>query len=236
MQNIVVFYHLFIPPDQRATMWTWWVDEQISLLKSSKLADVASVQMAITMPVFWVDTNGKFFKDTVVEYINKRYPFVKILNVRDVGKPNFYEGQTLRFLHSHCLTTDGVVLYIHSKGYTSQTPQVSCWRQILNHYCIEEWTTALKKLHDHDVVGVKDAVCEPHMVSGNFWWANNEFIRRLPRPLESELYQTRESFYPGGPDYRYSFEDWLWSGKPYVYHIVDTKTDHFKDLCFLEDL
>ncbi len=174
--------------------------------------------------------------DALREYISKRYSFVNLLDIRDTGEENIFEGQTLQYLHRHTLDTDGIVCYIHSKGYTSQTVSVSCWRQILNHFIIERWPEAIKHLKSYDVVGVKDKSCQPHMVSGNFWWAKNEYIRTRPNPIESQLYQTRMSFFPGQPNYRYSFEDWMFFGKPNVHYLVDTKTDHFEETLFLENL
>ena len=81
MRPIEVFYHLLIPPDARAVMWTWWVDQQLTLIKESKLHNVATINMAITMPYDWTETFGVFitangnalhqinFCDKVIEYI-----------------------------------------------------------------------------------------------------------------------------------------------------------------------
>jgi hypothetical protein len=42
--------------------------------------------------------------------------------------------------------------------------------------------------------------------------------------------------YPTGHAYRYAFERWLLINKPKVAHIVDTKTDHYTNYCFVENL
>ena len=236
MFKIQVYYHLYIPQNEQGLMWTWWVDEQLGLMKTSKLTDVATINMCITMPMWWVDLNGKTFSQNVTDYINTRYPFVNIVDVRDTGQPNLYEGQTLRFLYDHCKSHDGVVLYLHSKGVRYNTGPVACWRQILNHFCITEWPKALMKINDHDLVGVRDATCDEYKVSGNFWWAKNEFIRSLSEPLDSKAYEERPSYHPGGPDYRYSFETWLWNCKPNVGHLVNTNKVHYDEYCFLESL
>lgn len=233
--NAAVFYHLFIPPDERFRMWTWWVDEQLGLVKRSRLHEVATINVAITLPKFFRTKEG-FFYEEVSEYLSLRYPFVNVISMRDTGEPNIFEGHTLMYLYDYCQTQDGVVCYFHSKGYTSQSARVSCWRQILNHYCIERWPSAVKALDQADVVGIKDKPCPDHMVSGNFWWATTSFIRTRPNPLDSTLYQTRPSFFPGQPDYRYSFEDWMYFGKPRVHYLVDTGTDHFDEYLFLENL
>jgi hypothetical protein len=221
----------------RFRMWTWWVDEQLGLVERSRLHERATINVGATIPkYFHADHKGKLMVDEVQEYIGRRYPFANLIDIRDTGEPNIYEGQTLQHLHRRAQESEGVVCYFHSKGFTSQSVSVSCWRQILNHYIIEQWEEALDALNEYDVVGVKDKPCQPHMVSGNFWWATNRYIRTRPNPLQSELYQTRPSFYPGQPDYRYSFEDWMFFGKPNVYYIVDTKADHFEECVLLEDL
>jgi hypothetical protein len=87
-----------------------------------------------------------------------------------------------------------------------------------------------------DVVGVKDKRTTDVMVSGNFWWSKSEYIRKLPEPIDSTTYQVHPKFHPGGPSYRYTFEDWISIEKPIVYHIVDTRTSHYENYCFLENL
>ena len=239
MRNVEVFYHLFIPLNDSFRTWPWWVDEQLGLIKSSKLIDVATVNMAITMPKYVaVDPNHYVpFWELVADYVSRRYPFVRILDIRDTSDTNLYEGQTLRFLHQACQDRDIDVMYIHSKGCISNTAHVSTWRQVLNHFTIAEWPTCLKYLETNDVVGVKDKYSLSHKtVSGNFWWSKSEYIRNLPEPLNSTTYQTDPNRYPDGGAYRYTFEDWISVNNPSVHYIVDTKTDHYADYCFLEDL
>jgi hypothetical protein len=232
-----VFYHLYIPADIRYTMWTWWVDEHMGIIKSSGLNDFASVNICITMPVnFETKIPPVNFAKDVFDYINKRYPFVNIVNVRDTSEFNMYEGQTLHFLYETCLREDCYVLYLHSKGITSMQTNVVCWRQMLNKFLIEDWQDCVDKLHDVDVVGVKDASCHEFAVSGNFWWAKSDYIKTLSEPLDSTKYQTRESFYPGNPDYRYSFEDWLWFGKPRIKYVFDSKIKHYEEMIFVENI
>lgn len=238
MRDIEVFYHLFIPQNESFRMWTWWVDEQITMMQKSKLHEIAAINMAITMPRFWrTDLNHPQCLDTlVIEYINTRYPFVNILDIRDTGESNIFEGQTLRFLHRACMERDIDVLYFHSKGYFSNTAHISSWRQVLNHFTIEEWPRCLKHLGHADVVGIKDAHSTDHSVSGNFWWSKSEYIRRLPEPINSSVYQIQPDFHPHGVSYRYAFENWISLETPTVHHMIDTRIDHYKDYCFLENI
>ena len=250
MRQIEIFYHLFIPSDIRASQWAVLFDQHIKLITQSKLNNLANFNLAITMPMHWThmwgipyksnqDKNIEItFSNKVQEYINTRYPWINILEIRDVNEPNIYEGQTLKLLHDRCCQTDNFdVLYLHSKGMVSSSASVMVWREILDHYCITEWANCLKKLQNSNVVGVNDAKTRNIIMSGNFWWSKSEHIKSLPNPLQSDLYMGDQSdFYPNQPAYRYSFERWILSNSPIVTYIIDTKTDHYDHYCFLEDL
>jgi hypothetical protein len=267
MKPIEVFYHFYIPPDIRAAGWAWWIDEQLGLLKKSKLADIAKINMAITMPVYmsglyglnflrnkspeqyvYYDEQGRIqvhnpvgpelnFDQKVREYINKRYPFVNVVNVRDTADTNIYEGQTLDILYKSCVEKDIDVLYFYNKGITRAGAAVANWKEVLHYYLVEKWPECVLLLQDADVVGVKDLVCMDFTVSGNFWWSKSSHVRTLPNPLNSDQYMgTTFEMYPNAPAYRYAFERWLLINKPKVAHIVDTKSDHYTNYCFIEDL
>lgn len=245
MRPIEVFYHVYIPGDLRATMWTWWIDQQLQLIKQSRLSSIAKINMAITMPYFWTSigainftennnkTNKITFGDKVREYINCRYPFVNIVNIRDVSS-NIYEGQTLKILYDRCCEADIDVLYIHTKGVVSASASVSNWREILNHYCITEWPNCIKQLETADVVGIKDITSSNDIISGNFWWSKSSHIVKLSDPLDTSRYVADVNLHPSGPAYRYGFEKWILQHSPKIHHLVDTVTDHFDNYCFLE--
>lgn len=247
MKPIEVFYHAFIPMDIRASGWTWWLDQQLGEIKNSKLADVAGVNLTITMPKFWSSMNGIplrvdkhkdqeiSFGEKVTEYISKRYPFVNLLEVRDISA-NLYEGLTLNYIYNRCLFDDIYVCYIHSKGVVSASAPVSNWREVLNHYIIKEWPTCVKQLESADVVGIKDINSGDNMLSGNFWWSKSSHIKTLPPPLDTSAYVSDPDFHPNAPSYRYGFEYWILQNKPKTHFLVDTQTNHFDDYCFLEDL
>jgi hypothetical protein len=240
MRPIEVFYHVFIPADIRYTQWNWWIDQQLQLIQQSKLSDIAKINMAITMPKHYGEvspgTRIPFrvdrFSDTAIvfeqkvrEYIETRYSFVDIIDVRDTGEPNIFEGHTLKLLWDRCQLEDIDVLYFHSKGVVSAGPQVACWREILNHYCITEWPKCISALSHSDITGVQDLrSIENNTISGNFWWSKSTYIRKLPDPLLGDVND------------RYSFEHWVMKATPQIIYQADTKTDHHADYCFLENL
>lgn len=256
-----VFYHLYIPESAFAAVWPVWIDQQLGLIKQSGLSDNAQIYITITMPKYWNGLGGWPFKKTssnpdqlefnyclffekVTEYINIRYPFVTILNIRDSGETNIYEGECLRFLHLSSQKSDSLYLYFHSKGISTITmPATHSWREVLNHYMITEWKQCVSLLENHDVVGVLDADHKKNIAagipitpSGNFWWARGDYIRKLPHPLAVHEYVEDPTHYPGGPAYRYSFERWISSGLPKLGVIANTNTTHYDNYCFLEKL
>ena len=232
--NIEIFYHLYIPPDDRRALSIWWIDDHVARLRSSGLIEVAKVNMCITMPIYLVF--GNFGKDLLM-YINKRYPFINILDVRDTSEPtNIYEGQTLKLLHNRCLLDDNtLVLYTHSKGIGHPTIFNNCWRQILDYYSIDQWKQCVDILQntDNELVGVKDI--SKLTVSGNVWWARSSYIKTLPEPIDSSKY-TVEHKWPGTREYRWVFEDWISLNTPRTHHIANTNVYHYDTIKFLEEV
>ena len=225
-KSVTVFYHLFIPDTQN--MWIWWVDEQMSLLKSSGLADKATINMCITMPLgLYNSKTGHSYDSMVTDYIKDRYPFVNIIDMRNVGEqPNIYEGQTLEKIYEHCQNDDGYVFYFHNKGmisYTTHIPgAIKDWRHYMQYYNIEKWEDCIAKLDEgYDCCGVDwverhdiklDFVVQHY--AGNFWWAKNEYIRKLKHPIKIHEYMDVDAMMRELENYRYCFELWMATGNP----------------------
>lgn len=240
--QIKVFYHVYIPDDLRACAWTWYVDEQLKLIYHSKLYQLAQVYVCVTMPAGWINLFGSPFQSNdsgqiitfaakLHEYLSIRYPWAILAHVRDTSLPNVYEGIALHQLWMHSQTDDFLALYIHTKGVVVQSsPSIGAWREILNHYCIEQWPQNVRLLENYQVVAVQDAhsINKP-IVSGNFFWTRSDYVRGLDDPLNTQAY---------APDgiHRYCYELWILSKEPTVYSVVNTQVNHYGSYCFLEDL
>ena len=237
-----VFYHVYIPPDLRSCAWQWYVDEQLGVMQQSQLHKIATVNICVTMPGGWLDLfgssfmldNGGSYTTFFVkfqEYLKIRYPWVNVVSYRDTSEPNLFEGPTLQQLHNQSLSEDFFALYIHTKGVVVQSsPSVAAWRQILNHYLISNWPENVKLLNDYQVVAVNDSRTEnAAIVSGNFFWARSDYIRSLPDPVHTHLYDP--SVFN-----RYAFETWILSGNPTVCYLTNTHSDPYGQYCFLENL
>ena len=235
MKQLTVFYHLFIP--NTAGTWVWWVDEQLGLIKESGLADKAKVKMCITMPLGLIgqikkDNSvyvEKSYTDVVLEYISSHYPFVEILDLRDLSiQPNVFEGQTLKEVYSHSIKNDGYVLYIHNKGVTENFYNTwgvfgedHRWRRYMQKHCISRWEECVSKLDEgYDCVGA-NYYKDFYPFAGNFWWATTEHIKKLGDPLDADKYYNNNS----PTNYRYAFELWIGTKEPKIYYMDVRETE-----------
>ena len=245
-KNIAVFYHLYISDTSES--WIWWVDEQMGLLKSSGLSDAATINMCITVPVGLMNNKHSLtFDEMVVKYIKDNHPFVNIVDIRGTQEePNIFEGQTIYQLYQHCLKNDGYVFYFHNKGmssYSSHIPYcLKDWRHYMQYFNIEKWKECVAKLDEgYDCTGVSwikredlagDVPTEGkryigNHFAGNFWWARNDYIRKLSDPLKIEDYVHVPSMVDFFKTYRYAFELWIGDENTKYYSFYQTKTHHY---------
>lgn len=229
MKQLTVFYHLFIP--NTSGMWVWWVDEQLGLIKESGLSDNAKVKVCITMPLgligqikkdnsVYVEKN---YTEVVLDYLTSHYPFVEVVDMRDVGEqPNIFEGQTLKEVYLHSLKNDGYVLYLHNKGMTENFYNTwgvfgedHRWRRYMQEYCIGRWKECVEKLDEgFDAVGA-NYYEDFYPFAGNFWWATTEHLKRLGDPLDADKYYNNNS----PSNYRYAFELWVGTKEPKIHYL-----------------
>ena len=204
---------------------------------------MSNFNLVICMPMYWDSILGYnltslknqriTFHEKIKEYINLRYPTIKILEIRDSTQPNIYEGQTLYWLWEKSKQINCNLLYLHSKGISNYSPTGTTdnWRQILDYFLIENWHKNLSHLDNNDVMGLRDAISNDFVMSGNCWWSNSSYIQKLPNPLETN------SYYPQPENLqRYCYERWVTTNNPKIHYMVDTKTNHYNDYCFLENL
>lgn len=233
-----VFYHYIIKDDLRGCFWSSWLDEQLGLIESSGLNKYADVHMTITMPCSWTADsrnihfwrNGThepcLFVDKVLEYINYKFPWVKVDSIRDISEvPNLYEGATLVPLWQFAKANPArPICYVHAKGIFSVSPQVKLWRDILNDIHIRQWRQRIQDLYGNDLVAMADATVSiesPNHVSGNFFWTHTDYVASLPEPVYID--PSREEMI------RYEYEKWILLNNPKINFVYNTNVDHFKD-------
>jgi len=106
--------------------------------------------------------------------------------VADVGVDDTsYERFTLNRISKYLKDSDKF-LYIHSKGVsrvheaTRLSSIIYLWRNFMEYFLIAHFKECLDKLNTYDIVGAayKDEKIGPHY-SGNFWWSNAAYFKRL---------------------------------------------------------
>jgi len=246
MLPIKIFYHVYIPPDIRASMYVWYIDQQLQLIKQSGLQQLATVHMCVTMPAWWTSIFGTpivsnttrqliCFQDKLTEYVQTRYPWVTIEQVLDISQ-NTFEGNTLQQLWHYSQHEDFLALYIHTKGWNSQSECVSAWRELLNYWHIQQWCYMIKYLNKYDVVGINDVLThDKQMLSGNFFWTTSKYVRLLADPQNIPAYTPDPSHLPGADHHRFAYELWILSNHPQVHYVLDLNIQPYDQYCFVED-
>ncbi len=173
--SIVVFYHAWLNGASGEI-----IPQQLQRLKSSGLYDKAEEIRLHTsdnaVPITGMLTN---------------YPKIALRQNRD----KFSELDTLRALHDYACTHPGKqVLYMHTKGASKYYPPVNDWRRMMEYFLIDKYEDCLKTLDCCDVLGVNYmGAPKPHL-SGNFWWATTDYLKRL-KPLGPAASRTDAEFW-----------------------------------------
>lgn len=183
-------------------LWYDILKNQLNLLYTSKLYYHTK---KIFLYFYINNENNENWKNDFYNLINF-YDKDRKIEIYELYE-NKHEYQTLIKLHEFAKSNNDVyLLYFHLKGViSSNIPQnigVSIWRESMEYYNIIRWFDCIKKLEEnYDIVGIhKFYYQEPNgtfgnIFSGNFWWANGEYIKKLPE-LEFDINQpTKNEFW-----------------------------------------
>jgi len=104
-----------------------------------------------------------------------------------------YEFPILEFLKNKSEKDKFYAWYIHAKGVISgrKNKIIKYWRHHLEYFIINKYENCVKTLNDgYDCCGIwQDDITQLPNVehfSGNFWWANSKYIKKLPYFSEEE--------------------------------------------------
>ena len=110
-----------------------------------------------------------------------------------------------------------LVWYIHTKGVSKHNSKnykfIKQWRKTMEYIVIDKFKECVEKLKENDVCGCfwNDQV--PHF-SGNFWWANLQYINKLEE-INSWCKKNFPKLYN-----RFKHELWVGSGNPKVHSFI----------------
>lgn len=177
------------------------LEELLTSVRDSGLARAASqVQLAVL---------GDASARRRVRGLVERFPPAQVVHEsEDLGE---YEYPALQLLQRHCAAAEGAVLYFHAKGVSHgpANQYAKHWRRLMVHHVIDRHAECLAALRDHDCCGTNWR--DTHY-SGNFWWANARYVRRLP-----SIEGLRRKPLPLSPDQQWNerlqCEFWIGLGK-----------------------
>jgi hypothetical protein len=150
---------------------------------------------------------------------------IKIINLPN---PVFNdESDTLNFIlqKSNDSSTNRRILYLHTKGVTHShqlvKKNVDAWVEYLDLYNIHKWKECVDALDTNDVAGGLYESSNPKHFSGNFWWANTNYIKTLP-----EITEKNYKLFNRG-------EFWILSNTDKIYPVSENSTiDRYQNLVF----
>jgi hypothetical protein len=144
---------------------------------------------------------------------------IKVINYSN--DPLLYEMPTINLIHSFCQYNPNCkILYLHTKGILHKHSKcVNDWKDMMLHFLVDKTTECLELLESYDTVGCNYTAIPtvPKHYSGNFWWANSNYIKLLKKIPDGSV--------------RHAAEWWLLSTSNSVnsYAIHNSEIDHYKE-------
>jgi len=188
------FWHIYTGPCYReteggASLWREIMEEQVDLLWGVDLYERFDVFRGVILGQEIAEA------ERLLSFLTPKLEVCYTSTER-----HEFEFPTLRLVHDWAREEpDGYSCYFHLKGAWRSDgnhpwPEVRDerqeWRDQLNHHVIENWQRAVAALDEgHDLAGcrwclhgeVSRPTHGPHF-SGNYWWARNGYLARLPAP------------------------------------------------------
>ena len=144
--------------------------------------------------------------------------YSKIEYVLIANKEFDNEADTLNFMlkKAESYEKNTPMLYVHAKGVSHTHPilkkNIGAWVRYLDLYTINKWEECLEGLKENDAAGGLYEASNPKHFSGNFFWANSEYVQSLPRINKYNI----DSYNRG--------EFWILSNTSKVYSLKDNPT------------
>lgn len=115
---------------------------------------------------------------------------IKIYQDSDISSGEFFTLDLLKTF-SDSVEQNHKILYLHTKGVTTpDNPCIDDWRKYMTYFNINQYEKCLYSLNQYDSCGV-DLVDDPTLhYSGNIWWANSSYIKKLPTINEIKFPKT----------------------------------------------
>jgi hypothetical protein len=151
-----------------------------SKLKKLKMSGLYDAVDKIYMPVFNFYPHHQEFLDD----LRNVYPKIELSFITNAQFNSEPDTLNLILKKANEYEKNTPILYLHTKGVSHLHPNlkrnIDAWVRYLDLYNISKWEECVSALKDHDVAGGL-YVDNPQHFSGNFWWANSDYLKTLPR-------------------------------------------------------
>jgi hypothetical protein len=168
-----IFFHVYLKND-----FTHILLDKFKKFKASGLYEKAD---KIYLSLFGdIEKHQEFLSD--IKDLYRKIEFVNITN-----KEFDNEADTLNFMlkKANEYSSNTPMLYVHTKGVSHTHPilkkNINAWTRYLDLYTINKWEECIQGLKDNDASGGFYADDVIKHFQGNFWWANSDYLKNLPR-------------------------------------------------------
>lgn len=201
----VAFYHIYCTENN--ANWANIFLDQFTTLENSGLLDqlenvfitmIATREAAVRL----ADLAALFNKDQKIAAVRWDNPYYSDQEMVDnIDRAVVTEAITHAGLWQWChgLQEPYKVLYFHSKGITAYRRHLDnaqdwdginaqvygnyfFWRRFLDWGCMTNWMSCVGKLNHVDLCGVNYMSTPAPHFSGGYFWANSDYIKKLPNP------------------------------------------------------
>lgn len=145
---------------------------------------------------FNIPVSGR--RDIDEEFLSDLASLSPKINIFEHQNPVFNnEPDTLNYIRNRVenFEQNTPILYMHTKGVSWTDPtlrrNIDGWVRYLDLYTIAKWKECIRALETHDVASGLFSYEPMKHFSGNFWWANSDYLKTLPyldkeniKPLE----------------------------------------------------
>jgi len=186
--------------------------------------------------VYHICVNGDVSKFESYTKSSPNKDKLKILQVAD--NPKKWEYPTLCYLKSIVDNEEekSHICYIHLKGARQpNNSKMEDWRKMMEYFIIDKYQECVRHLNErYNIVGVNwiSGRMNNHF-SGNFWWANSDYIKTLellPNPDTISIGQRSPitGMMYDHSNWRYDHEGWISTGKYREKELHNSMINHYE--------
>jgi hypothetical protein len=196
-----IFFHVYLKND-----FSHILLNKFKKFKASGLYDKAD---KIYLTLFGdIEKHQEFLSDLKDLYRKIEYAVI-------ANKEFDNEADTLNFIlrKAELYEKNTPILYVHTKGVSHIHPtlkkNIDAWVRYLDLYVINKWEECLEGLEENDAAGGLYETSDPKHFSGNFFWANSDYVKSLPRlnTYNIDSYNRGEFWILSNTDKVYSLKD-----------------------------